>query len=62
MGNTILIVDDEEAALNLLEMYFSEAGFTVYTAVTGKDAISLAFKHLPDCFLLDYHLGCDTAL
>ena len=61
MGNTILIVDDEEASLNLLEMYFGEAGFTVYSAVACKDAISLAFKHLPDCFLLDYHLGCDTA-
>lgn len=60
MGNTILIVDDDPATLNMLEMYFSQAGFTVYTALTCKEALPLAFQYLPDCFLLDYHLGCDT--
>lgn len=60
MGNTILIADDDPATLNMLEMHFSQAGFTVYVALTCKEALPLAFRYLPDCFLLDYHLGCDT--
>jgi len=62
MGNTILIADDNPATLNILEMYFSQAGFMVYTAETCKKALQLAFQQLPDCFLLDYHFGCDSAL
>lgn len=61
MGNTILIADDDPATLNMLEMHFSAAGLTVYSAGSCKDAIRLASLHLPDCFLLDYHLGDDTA-
>lgn len=62
MGNTILIADDDKASLHMLEMYFSQAGFTVYTAETCKEALQLAFRHLPDCFLLDYHLGHENPL
>ncbi len=61
MGNTILIADDNPATLHMLEMYFNEAGFTIYAAESCKDAIRQASRHLPDCFLLDYHLGDDTA-
>ncbi len=62
MGNTILIAEDNPATLNLLETYFSQTGFTVYTAETCEKALQLAFQQLPDCFLLDYHLGGDSAL
>lgn len=61
MGNTILIAEDDRASLDLLEIYFSEAGFTVYTAGTCRDAIKQTYRLLPDCFLFDYHLGDDTA-
>lgn len=61
MGNTILIAEDERASLCLLETYFSEAGFTVYTAESCRDALKLLCRHLPDCFILDYHLGDNTA-
>jgi len=61
MGNTILIADDDAATLNLLKIYFTEAGFTVYAAGTCREAIRLTCQYLPDCFVLDYHLGDDTA-
>lgn len=61
MGNTILIAEDEKASLCLLETYFSEAGFAVYTAESCRDALKLLCRHLPDCFVLDYHLGDNTA-
>lgn len=61
MCNTILIVEDNPAHLNLLSTCFRSSGFTVFSACTVAEAIRLAGLHLPDCFLLDYHLGADTA-
>lgn len=61
MSNTILIAEDERASLCLLETYFSEAGSTVYTAESCRDALKLLCRHLPGCFILDYHLGDNTA-
>lgn len=63
MGNTILIVEDEATLRKTLSRFFSSYGFTVYSADNSREAVELAFQHLPDCFLLDYHLqGEETAL
>lgn len=63
MDNTILIVEDEARLRNSLVRYFSVCGFTVYSAGNSHEAVDLVFRHLPDCFLLDYHLeGDETAL
>lgn len=62
MGNTILIVEDNAPLRKSLVKYFSVCGFTVYSAGSCPEAVELTFQHLPDCFLLDYHLGDDTAL
>jgi len=62
MGNTILIVEDDAPLRKSLVKYFSTFGFTVYSAGDCPEAVELAFRHLPDCFLLDYHLGDDTSL
>lgn len=62
MGNTILIVEDDSPLRKSLVKYFSIFGFTVYSAGNCQEAVELAFRHLPDCFLLDYHLGDETAL
>jgi len=62
MGNTILIVEDDARQRNSLVKYFSDFGFTVYSAGDCQEGVELAFRHLPDCFLLDYHLGDETAL
>lgn len=60
MGNTILIVDDDKAALGMLVKCFALAGYTIYTAETCDAAILLASQYLPDCFLLDYYIGAGT--
>lgn len=56
MGNTILIVDDYAPVLQMLTKRFGEAGFQVYTAQTSQEAVKLASRHLPDCFVLDLFL------
>ncbi|MDA8130797.1 MAG: response regulator [Elusimicrobia bacterium] len=60
MGNTILIVEDNPIELTVLAGFFRVEGFTVYQAKNCAEAIELAGRHLPDCFLLDYHLGGET--
>ncbi|HBB65915.1 MAG TPA: hypothetical protein DCZ93_01165 [Elusimicrobia bacterium] len=62
MGNTILIVEDDTHQRKSLVKYFTDSGFTVYYAGNCQEAVELTFQHLPDCFLLDYHLGDETAL
>lgn len=62
MGNTILIVEDDAPLRKSLVKYFSVCGFTVYSAGSCPEAVELVFQRLPDCYLLDYHLGDDTAL
>lgn len=49
----ILIVDDEEGTLTILNRILSGAGYKVIEARRGKDAISLAEKHLPSLILMD---------
>jgi len=61
MGNTLLIAEDDKLALKALARYFRAFGFTVYPAETCVEAVKLADQHKPDCFLLDYHLGGETA-
>jgi len=62
MGNTILIVEDNKRMRESLVKYFASFGFTVYSAADCQGALELTFRHMPDCFLLDFHLGDETAL
>lgn len=57
MGNTILIVEDYPPMLKMLAKCFGAAGFQVYTAQTSQEAVTLASRHLPDCFLFDLYLA-----
>lgn len=61
MGNTILIAEDNEPQRKSLAAYFVSFGFVVFTAATVRESVKLASLHLPDCFLLDYHLADGTA-
>ena len=49
----ILVVDDEEAILELLKYNLEKEGYQVYTAVDGVEAINSAKKFLPDLILMD---------
>ena len=49
----ILIVDDEDANLNLLEDFCRHLGYTTIRATNGKDAVELAMEQNPDVILMD---------
>ena len=51
-NNTLLIVDDETANLEILSLILGK-DYTIYTANNGKDAIRKAKEYQPDLILLD---------
>jgi two-component system alkaline phosphatase synthesis response regulator PhoP len=54
MNNTkILLVDDESDILEFMGYNLNKEGFTVFTALNGKDAIEIAKKEIPDLIILD---------
>lgn len=44
MSNKILIVDDEKGVVAMLKNYFEMAGYQVYTAYNGKEALEACFR------------------
>lgn len=50
---TLLAVDDEIAALKLVEMMLRDSPFEVITAQTGEEALAQAQSHPIDIVLLD---------
>lgn len=53
MKKTILVVDDEQDALDLLVFNLEKAGFAVLTARTGIEAAEQAVRHRPALVILD---------
>lgn len=57
MGNKqeqkVLVVDDEEAILELLQYNLEKEGFSVKTAPDGVKGVEIAKKFIPDVILLD---------
>lgn len=51
--NSILLVDDDEKLLHLLEPYFQQEQFIVYTAKNGQEALQQLRQHEPDIMVLD---------
>ena len=49
----ILVVEDEEAILNLIEITLELSGYEVATASNGRQAIELIEASLPDLVVLD---------
>lgn len=52
----ILVVDDEQAVLNLLAYNLSKAHYQVITALNGRQALEIARQAEPDLILLDLML------
>jgi two-component system, OmpR family, response regulator len=48
-----LVIDDDQDAVDLLEMVLSRAGFTVVTATNGPDGVVLALQHHPVLATID---------
>lgn len=60
----ILLVDDEQDILDFLSYNLKKEGYQVFTALNGKDAISIAKKEMPHLIVLDVMMpemdGIDT--
>jgi DNA-binding response OmpR family regulator len=53
MPRQILIVDDDPDMVELLRIALTEAGYLVYTAATGTEALAEARRSQPDLVILD---------
>ncbi len=49
----ILVIDDDVAVLQLLQIYLETQGFSVFTAKSGRSGLELAWEHAPNLVLLD---------
>lgn len=53
----ILIVEDDTAILEALELALQDEGFSVHTVTNGNDAVDKAVEVMPDIILLDLLLS-----
>jgi two-component system alkaline phosphatase synthesis response regulator PhoP len=49
----VLIVDDEPAIIEIVELLLKTEGHQVICAMNGEDGLELAKKHQPDAMILD---------
>jgi DNA-binding response OmpR family regulator len=56
MKGTVLVVEDETKLRDLVRAFLERDGFTVLTASSGADALSMAPKVQPDLIVLDLGL------
>jgi two-component system alkaline phosphatase synthesis response regulator PhoP len=49
----ILLVDDEQDILNFISYNLKKEGYEVFTALSGKEAITIAKKEKPDLIIID---------
>jgi len=52
----ILVADDESHILNVVSLKLRNAGFEVFTAADGQEALELAQSEMPDLLITDYHM------
>lgn len=53
MSKTVLIVEDDKAIVDLLEIHIKDLGYEVIKAYDGEAGLTLALKHKPDLMILD---------
>jgi len=53
---TILIVEDENALNEAYQIILRKAGYNVFSASDGEDALAKAAQHTPDLILLDLRM------
>jgi len=59
---SVLIVDDEESILSFLETIVEKEGYTVFTAMSGEQALKIFAEHPCDLLICDYQLPGMTGL
>ena len=58
----VVAVEDDADIAELLSHVLSDAGYTVYPATHGEQALALITRHHPDLILLDHYLPGMTGL
>lgn len=53
MGQTVLVVDDEQNIVNIIAFNLKKEGYEVLTAGDGEEAVEIVEKYQPDLILLD---------
>lgn len=57
----ILIVDDNAVVLKSVQMQLVKAGYAVFTALDGSEAISVVRRERPDLIVLDINFPPDVS-
>jgi DNA-binding response OmpR family regulator len=57
MEKTLLVIDNDEALVELESFYFNDQGYTVYTALDGDVGVKLALQHKPSAIICDVVMG-----
>jgi CheY-like chemotaxis protein len=57
----VLVVDDNEIIVKTISVKLKNAGFQVFTALDGADAVALVRKQKPDLIVLDITFPPDVA-
>jgi len=52
----VLCIDDDDEALDLLQGYLNDEGYSVITTTNGEEGLRLAKKHKPFAITLDVHM------
>lgn len=56
-NKAILIIENDEALVDVESFYFSEQGYIVYTAYDGGEGVKLALQHRPAAIVCDLIMG-----
>ena len=56
MSKKILVIEDFQRVREVLEIFLVKAGYTVFTAESGKDGIDIARSEKPELMLIDVRL------
>ncbi len=51
--HTVLIVDDENIAVQIIQVILRRAGYATLSAASGEDALALVYGQRPDAIILD---------
>ena len=57
MEKTLLVIDNDESLVELESFYFTDQGYTVYTAFDGDVGVKLARQHKPSAIICDMIMG-----
>lgn len=53
---SVLVIDDEIGALEILSMHLEKDGYEAMTAASGVEGLRLAYEHQPDAVILDIRM------